>query len=81
MELGALFDKDKNQLPQNWTYLYDNTPLAKTIEKYVDFNKLSPRKSLADTDNNPDTVRLIVTAVDVLSAEPLVFNLLSCTKC
>ena len=70
----ALFDKDKNQLPQNWTYLYDNTPLAKTIEKYVDFTKLSPRKSLADTDNNPDTVRLIVTAVDVLSAEPLVFD-------
>ena len=70
----TLFDKDKNQQPQNWTYLYDNTPLGKTIEKYVDFNKLAPQTRFADEDNNPDTVRLIVTAVDVLTAEPIVFD-------
>jgi NTE family protein len=72
--LEALNKRNKNQIPQNWTYLYDNTPLAKTIEKYVDFTKLSPQKRFADTDNNPYTIRLIVTAVDVLTSEPLVFD-------
>ena len=39
---------DINEFPQDWTYLYDNTPLAKTIEKYVDFKKLSPGSLFAD---------------------------------
>ena len=26
----------------NWTYIYDNTLLEKTLEKYIDFKKLSP---------------------------------------
>jgi NTE family protein len=62
------------QQPVSWTYLYDNTPLGKTIEKYVDFHKLSPGQQPADQDNNPNTVRLVVTASDVLNAEPLVFD-------
>src|SRR5688500_3514993 len=33
---------DFNILPSQWTYLYDNTPLAKTLQKYIDFKKLSP---------------------------------------
>src|SRR5215211_6487247 len=28
--------------PNKWTYLYDHSPLIKTLEKYVDFNKLQP---------------------------------------
>ena len=36
--------------------------------------KLAPQTRFADEDNNPDTVRLIVTAVDVLTAEPIVFD-------
>jgi NTE family protein len=28
--------------PYNWTYLYDHSPLIKTLEMYVDFNKLQP---------------------------------------
>ena len=65
---------DFNEFPQDWTYLYDNTPLAQTIEKYVDFKKLSPGSLLADQDNNPNTIRLVVTAANVLTAEPIVFD-------
>jgi NTE family protein len=63
-----------NEFPQDWTYLYDNTPLAQTIEKYVDFKKLSPGSLYADQDNDPNTIRLIVTAANVLTAEPIVFD-------
>lgn len=52
--------------PQKWTYLYDLSPLAKTLEKYIDYNKLNP-------DGNPNS-RLIMTAVNVLTAEPLTFD-------
>ena len=65
---------DINEFPQDWTYLYDNTPLAKTIEKYVDFKKLSPGSLFADQDNDPRTIRLIVTVANVLTAEPIVFD-------
>ena len=27
--------------PINWTYLYDHTPLANTLDKYIDYNKLN----------------------------------------
>ena len=52
--------------PDKWTYLFDHTPLVKTIEKYVDFNKLQP--------NGNSNTRLIITAVNVLTAEPLTFD-------
>ena len=52
--------------PYKWTYLFDHSPLVKTLEKYVDFNKLRP-------NGNPNA-RLIITAVNVLSAEPLIFD-------
>ncbi len=67
-------DTDTNQLPADWTYLYDHTPVGKTIEKYIDFRKLSPQAVYADQDNDPTTVRLIVTAANVLTAEPIVFD-------
>lgn len=28
--------------PAKWTYLYDLSPLAKTLERYIDYNKLKP---------------------------------------
>ena len=28
--------------PNKWTCLYDHFPLIKTLEKYLDFNKLQP---------------------------------------
>jgi NTE family protein len=52
--------------PNKWTYLYDHSPLVKTAEKYIDYNKLQP-------NGNPNA-RLIITAVNVLSAEPLIFD-------
>lgn len=67
-------DIGKSQFPSNWTYLYDNTPLGKTIEKYIDFKKLSPRSVYPDEDNDPGTIRLIVTSANVLTAEPIVFD-------
>ncbi|MGD9535496.1 MAG: patatin-like phospholipase family protein [Candidatus Nitrosocosmicus sp.] len=53
-------------MPQKWTYLYDRFPIVKTLERYVDFNKLRP-----ETNSN---IRLILTAVNVLNARPLTFD-------
>ena len=52
--------------PQKWTYIYDHAPLVKTLEKYIDYDKLSP-------NGNPNA-RLILTAVNILTAEPLTFD-------
>ena len=52
--------------PSKWTYLYDHSPLVKTLEKYIDYNKLHP--------NGKPNARLIITAVNVMTAEPLVFD-------
>jgi NTE family protein len=67
---------DKQQLPWNWTYIYDNSPLGKTLQKYIDFKKLSPEmnSSSSFSDTTTKTVRFIVTAVNVLNAEPLIFD-------
>ena len=52
--------------PDKWTYLYDHSPLVKTAEKYIDYNKLQP--------NGKPNSRLIITAVNVMTAEPLIFD-------
>src|SRR5918993_3422699 len=52
--------------PNKWTYMYDHSPLVKTAEKYIDFDKLRP--------NGKPNSRLIITAVNVLTAEPLIFD-------
>ena len=52
--------------PYKWTYVYDHSPLVATAEKYIDYNKLRP--------NGKPNSRLIVTAVNVLTAEPLIFD-------
>ena len=49
-----------------WTYIYDNSPLVKTLEKYIDYNKLQ-------ADGHPNA-RLIMTAVNVLTSQPLTFD-------
>jgi NTE family protein len=64
--------KDKDYFnPGNWTYLYDHSPLKETLERYIDYNKLS--KNFNNNKLVPST-RLIITAVNVLTAEPLVFD-------
>lgn len=52
--------------PQNWTYMYDHTPVIKTLDKYIDYDKLRP--------NRNSKLRLILTAVNILTAEPLTFD-------
>jgi NTE family protein len=49
-----------------WTYIYDNTPLVKTLERYIDYNKLQP-------DGHPNA-RLIMTAVNILTSQPITFD-------
>ena len=62
---NALSDPDYFD-PTKWTYMYDHSPLVKTLEKYIDYGKLQP-------GGNPNT-RLILTAVNILTAEPLTFD-------
>ncbi|MDQ3848646.1 MAG: patatin-like phospholipase family protein [Thermoproteota archaeon] len=52
--------------PEKWTYLYDHSPLATTLDKYIDYDKLNPR--------GKSNARLIISATNVLTAEPLVFD-------
>ena len=52
--------------PAKWTYLYDHSPLASTLQRYIDYDKLKP--------NGNSNSRLIMTAVNVLTAEPLTFD-------
>jgi NTE family protein len=52
--------------PEKWTYLYDHSPLARTLDRYVDYTKLNP--------SGKPNARLIITATNVLTAEPLVFD-------
>jgi len=57
--------------PRNWTFMYDHTPLVKTLEKYVDYDKLN---LAATKEEMPSVLRLIITAVDVMTARPLIFD-------
>ena len=61
----ALTDPDYF-VPQNWTYIYDHRPLVETLDKYIDYDKLKP-------NGNPNA-RLILTAVNILTAGPLTFD-------
>lgn len=62
---NALSDPDYFT-PQNWTYIYDHSPLLKTLENYIDYDRLRP-------GGNPNS-RLILTAVNILNAVPLTFD-------
>lgn len=57
--------------PDSWTYLYDHTPLKTTLEKYIDYKKLFFDKNDINSKNKK---RLIITAVNVLTGQPLVFD-------
>ena len=52
--------------PQKWTFLYDHSPVAKTLERYINYDKLRPEGN--------SNARLILTAVNVLNARPLTFD-------
>jgi NTE family protein len=52
--------------PMKWTYLYDHRPLLKTLDRYIDYDKLKPERK--------DIPRLILTAVSVLDSKALIFD-------
>ena len=60
------FTDPQYSTPYKWTYMYDHSPLVNTAEKYIDYKKLRPK-------GQPNS-RLIITAVNVLTAEPLIFD-------
>jgi NTE family protein len=57
--------------PRNWTYLYDHSPLAKTLDKYINYKKLN---LAAIHEDLAEVRRLIITAVDVMTSRPLIFD-------
>ena len=57
--------------PRNWTFIYDHSPLVGTLEKYIDYGKLN---LAATKEELPSVLRLIITAVDVMTARPLIFD-------
>jgi NTE family protein len=57
--------------PRKWTYIYDHSPLAKTLDKYIDYKKLN---LAARKEGLPEALRLIITAVNVKTARPLIFD-------
>jgi NTE family protein len=67
---GNILTDPEYFVSQKWTYMYDLSPLVKTLEKYIDYDKLRP-------NGNPNA-RLILTAVNILTAEPLTFDSYRC---
>lgn len=63
---------DSTLMPFHWTYLYDHSPLGKTLEKYIDFSKLDCYQS--GKKPSAYNARLIITCVNVLTAEPIIFD-------
>src|ERR687898_1146850 len=57
--------------PRKWTYLYDHSPLIKTLDKYIDYKKLN---LAANNEELPEVLRLIITSVDVMTSKPLIFD-------
>lgn len=73
---GAMVE-DAVTWPPDWTYYYDHSPLAKTLDKYIDYAKLSSsrtRKNSAEGDPSSVSPRLIITAVNVTTTKSLVFD-------
>ncbi|MGN6629336.1 MAG: patatin-like phospholipase family protein [Candidatus Nitrosocosmicus sp.] len=64
-------DEENYFNPKNWTFLYDHSPLEKTLDKYIDYKKLN---LAAKQEEKPDVLRLIITAVNVMTGKPLVFD-------
>jgi NTE family protein len=61
--------------PSDWTYFYDHSPLAKTLDSYVDYDKLSSSGKNGNMEQDGSTgKRLIMTAVNVANAKSLVFD-------
>lgn len=64
-------------MPYKWTYLYDKTPLKKTLKQYIDIDKLKKIDRHRNNNNNKDNKapsRLIITSTDIQKGEPVIFD-------
>jgi NTE family protein len=64
-------------MPYKWTYLYDKTPLKKTLKQYIDIDKLKKIGRHRNNNNNKDNKapsRLIITSTDIQKGEPVIFD-------
>jgi NTE family protein len=75
-EQGLPIEENKEGIPNpffdvsSWTYVFDHSPLARTLDKYIDYKKMNHTGQLRESPH----IRLIMTAVDVLTAKPLIFD-------
>jgi NTE family protein len=64
--------------PFDWTYLYDTSPLKKTLKEFIDFDKLKKNefstRYLSRNNKENSSSRLIITATDIQKGEPVVFD-------
>jgi len=66
-------------LPFKWNFLYDKTPLKKTLMKYIDFNQLKKIKTYQNNskrngNENKKQNRLIITSTDMQKGEAVIFD-------
>ena len=65
-------------MPYKWTYLYDKTPLKKTLKQYVNIDKLKKidrhRNNNNNNKDNKAPSRLIITSTDMQKGEPVIFD-------
>jgi len=66
-------------LPFKWNFLYDKTPLKKTLMEYIDFNNLKKIKinechSERNDNKNKKQNRLIITSTDMQKGEAVIFD-------
>jgi NTE family protein len=65
-------------MPYKWTYMYDKTPLKKTLKQYVDIDKLKKidrhRNNNNNDKDNKAPSRLIITSTDMQKGEPVIFD-------
>lgn len=53
--------------PRNWTYVYDHSPLAKTLDKYINYKKLN---LAAIHEDLPEVRRLIINCCGCHDVSP-----------
>ena len=63
-------------MPYKWTYLYDSTPLKKTLKQYLDIDKLKRTDHSSDDKSNTKVAhtRLIITSTDIQKGESVIFD-------
>lgn len=65
-------------LPFKWNFLYDKTPLKKTLMEYIDFNNLKRieinQNNSKKNGENKKQKRLIITSTDMQRGEAVIFD-------